>query len=135
MRYVIEGVLVSAMLAVVVQLAMERLARRLGIGDTGSIATLCMASSISGSSVIQIRYFGSRPFGNLIEVETLIFMTVLPFLLLSFLPGPDHRPGAPDPEAVAETSRRSYIHGAIGWAIRTAMVSMYVLMLRSGTGG
>ena len=120
-------------MVVVVQATFERLSAQLALKDFRTLTALTILASIAACAAIHIHFLGPRPLPNLITVPVLLFLCLVCFLLLTYIPN-ETSPAPPAPISVFEHDGLStYMRSSVGWAIRTALVAMHVAVLRSGS--
>ena len=134
----IWGIGTGIAMTVLVQTTFERLTARLGL-ETRTASALSISATTYACTMVHIHDFGNRPFGNLITTPVLLVLLVLCFFFAVALPNHTTDPGEVLPEPPSAGSSlvaeklSAYMKASLGWAVRTAMVSMLVAVLRSGS--
>ena len=134
----IRGIGTGIALTVLVQTTFERITTRLGL-ETKTASALSISATTYACTTAHIHYFGNQPFGNLISTPVLLVLLVLCFFFAVVLPSNMTGPGAGHPAPPSARSSlvagkvNAYMNASLGWAVRTAMVSMLVVVLRSGS--
>ncbi len=131
--YVTRGFVLGIVFIIIVQVIIDRLARRLNISDTWSVAVFSTLATIYIALIPHIYYFGRLPFPNLITIPGCVFMLMTVLLCVACFPDTS---ATVEPSLSSSTDPKrfsAYFRARIPWAYRTALLAMTTAFIRSGS--